>query len=452
MSSQVKSASIVFMLEKFKHILKSDFNFFEGKNIFLAISGGKDSMTLATLLLHFDIKFVLLHCNFKLRIPDADLDEQFVKNFAKTHNLPCNVKHFNASEIADQTNSSIQLTARNLRYDWFKTFLADEADLLLTAHHQDDNLETFFINLLRGTGVRGLSGIPYAENQIVRPLLHFTQQEINSFALNQNIDFRQDLSNFESKYYRNKLRNDLLPELKNLSTNFDQKFAQTLASIQQTNDWVKSHATTFRAQNFTTENNETKVDLNKITNQAPIFIEYLFFDQAIHRSNCAEFVKFLTTKTGSKFNSSNTNFHINRGQLVFHSKSIQHKADPTIVSKLPENVTFQNQIYRFEISTDLNPTFTKKSIHLDQAKLHFPLVIRPWHIGDKIQPLGMQGSALISDILINHKIAINQKQNVAVLVDHGQTIVAVFGFCIADHYKINHNTNSIIKVSWNTFS
>jgi len=439
------------MLEKFELTLNTDFNSFRGKNLFLAISGGKDSMTLAALLLHFDIKFTLLHCNFKLRIPDADLDEQFVRNFAEKHDLPCYVKHFDTAEIALQDNSSIQLTARNLRYDWFKSFLVNEADLLLTAHHQDDNLETFFINLLRGTSLRGLSGIPYSEHQIVRPLLHFTQLEIDTFVLDQNIDFRQDLSNFESKYHRNKLRRDFLPVLKNLSTNFDQKFAQTLDSIQQTNDWVKSQATAFRAENFKIENHESKVDLNIISNQAPIFIESLFYDQGIHRSNCTEFIKFLSTKTGSKFNSSNSNFSINRGQLVFHAKLTQHKTVPRIVPKLPFEVTYQNQNYSFEISTDLNPTFTKNTIHLDQEKLHFPLVIRQWQIGDKIQPLGMRGTTLISDILINRKIPLNQKQNVAVLTDHRQTIIAVLGFCISNHFKITRNTNSIVKVSWNTF-
>jgi tRNA(Ile)-lysidine synthase len=206
------------MLEKFKQHLFKNHPYLKDKKILIAVSGGLDSMILTHLMHQLNLDIALAHCNFKLRGAESDADEQFVKNYASINNIPFFITYFNTTKIAEKNRISIQMAARDLRYEWFNKILnKHQYDFLLTAHHLDDMFETFLINLCRGTGLDGLIGIPQINDKIVRPLLIFSREEIFSFAQKEKIEWREDESNLTLKYHRNKIRHQVVPVLKELN-------------------------------------------------------------------------------------------------------------------------------------------------------------------------------------------------------------------------------------------
>lgn len=204
----------------------------------LAVSGGADSMVLLTLFQHLALRFEVAHVNYKLRGNDSDADQQLVQEFCKNHQIKCHL--YEVSEKDGQPQKSIQNWARNLRYDFFRKIQQKEKiDFVVTAHHLNDQLETFLINLSRGTGIKGLIGIPADENQMLRPLLSFSKAEIYAFAAVNNIHFREDLSNYKNDYLRNRIRNNTVPELLKISPDFLKHFGETVMHLKQTNRFIE---------------------------------------------------------------------------------------------------------------------------------------------------------------------------------------------------------------------
>lgn len=196
----------------FDQHIKSHFPFLFEQKILVAVSSGLDSMVLADLCLKSELNIALAHCNFKLREAESDKEEAFVSNYAKTHKLTFFTKHFNTTHFADTSKISIQMAARELRYNFFDELCnSQQFDTILTAHHADDNLETFFINLSRGSGIDGLTGIPKINDKIARPLLPFSRNQIYEYAKTHNIQWCEDSSNASLKYKRNALRHELIP-------------------------------------------------------------------------------------------------------------------------------------------------------------------------------------------------------------------------------------------------
>ena len=208
--------------------------------VYLAISGGVDSMVLSKLLSILKIKHTLLHCNFNLRRHESDEDEAFLLDYANKNNIKLQVKHFDTSNIAKQQKLTIQECARNLRYDWFNTYLNEANSILLTAHHLDDSIETFFINILRGTGLKGISGIGSGKNKIFRPLLPFSKEEVKNYAIENQIAFREDSSNKSDNYLRNDLRHNFVPQFKSLTTSLNAKMASLFDELTETELFISS--------------------------------------------------------------------------------------------------------------------------------------------------------------------------------------------------------------------
>jgi len=205
------------VLDKFKNHVSNTFPFLGESRLLIACSGGVDSMVLAHLAGECKFEFVLAHCNYKLRGQDSDLDQELVSSWGQERKVEVHSKTF---DLSDETNS-IQLKARQYRYDWFLSLLSKENyDFILTAHHADDSMETFFINLSRGTGLEGLTGIPQKNEHIVRPLLPFSKKEILGFAQSEAIPWREDESNTELKYVRNRIRHEIVPRFLEINPSF----------------------------------------------------------------------------------------------------------------------------------------------------------------------------------------------------------------------------------------
>ena len=221
------------MISRFQDHMQQSFPFLKGKKLLVASSGGIDSMVLTDLLFKLDYQIAIAHCNFHLRGKESDLDEAFVIKSAKKLKIPYHVISFDTKGYAQQKNISIQMAARDLRYEWFEELLQkQDLHYLLTAHHADDNLETFLINFSRGTGLDGLTGIPAMNNKTIRTLLPFSRKEIEQYAKENNITWREDQSNKETKYLRNKLRHDIIPLLKELNPGFLESFNKTVDHLK----------------------------------------------------------------------------------------------------------------------------------------------------------------------------------------------------------------------------
>ena len=253
------------MLQKFKEHINSDFPFLRGKKLLIAISGGLDSVVLRNLLssLNFDIS--LAHCNFQLREKASDLDEEFVVNLSQKSSNQIFIKKFNTEEYCKENKLSTQIAARELRYNWFKELVKEhQFNYILTAHHADDNLETFLINLTRGSGLEGFTGIPKMNENIVRPLLPFSRDEILEYAKENTIEWREDASNASTKYVRNKIRHQVIPILKEINPSLLSSFEKTIKNLQESQQIVDDKIEEVSLKIIETENNISKINIDKI--------------------------------------------------------------------------------------------------------------------------------------------------------------------------------------------
>ena len=253
------------MLENFQNHLSHFFPFLDGKKLLLAISGGIDSMVMTDLFQKSGIEIGLAHCNFQLRGIESFEDEKFVRQSAEEKGIPIFVTHFDTKAFAEDYKLSTQVAARELRYNWFGELLAEENfDYLLTAHHADDNVETFLINLSRGTGLDGLTGIPHQNDKIVRPLLHFTRAEIEAYAKANSVKWREDSSNATDNYLRNKIRHHIVPLLKELNPDFLSAFQNTQKYLQQSQGLAEDAAIMVYQQVAQEANEEIHFNLKKL--------------------------------------------------------------------------------------------------------------------------------------------------------------------------------------------
>lgn len=264
------------MLKQFQNHLSNHFSFLKGKKLLLAVSGGLDSMVLTQLLQQLDYEIVVMHCNFQLRGLESFGDQQFIQEYSQQNDVPFVFTQFDTEAFANDFKVSTQVAARELRYSWFYEQLEIlKADYILTAHHADDNLETFLINLSRGTGLEGLTGIPVQNEKVIRPLLSFSRQEIEDYAVANKIEWREDSSNASDKYLRNKIRHHLIPILKELNPAFISSFEKTQTFLKEAQDLVDDAAIMVYQQVAREEGEDIYFDLVRLL-QLPNFNSYLY--------------------------------------------------------------------------------------------------------------------------------------------------------------------------------
>lgn len=435
------------LLKKFEHIVNTQFPYLRESKLFLAISGGKDSMTLSHLLLQFGIEHTLLHCNFKLRADESDGDEKFVRSYAEINKLILHVESFDTYKISQEQKVTIQECARTLRYDWFKIFLQEENSLLLTAHHRDDSIETFFINLLRGTGFRGLAGIPVDENKIIRPLSSFTNEDIYRYIDTNKIEYRVDSSNAKRDYLRNKIRLDLIPSLVELDPDFQNKMGDIFEELNQVKKLIDLQVTNFNSVNLKKEKNSFSYTLASLRGLDAFFRQQVFRNYGIHQKKFTAFEEFLNAKTGAQFYTDHFSFLKDREEIIITTNSEKKEKVNQQIDKLPFELNANDTLIFCCKSNDIQLKKEIKNLQqVDFSKLNFPLTLRNWQEGDKIKPLGMQGTKLISDILIGKKINRNEKENILVIVNSDENIIAIVGLLVGEDFKLVTNSTTVLEI------
>ncbi|PWB22842.1 tRNA lysidine(34) synthetase TilS [Flavobacterium sp. HTF] len=433
------------MLTKFQNHIVSRFPFLAEKKLFLAVSGGLDSMVLLHLLQQLPYEIAVLHCNFQLRGVESFDDQNFIKNYCDKNEVPVFITQFDTEAFAKDYKLSIQVAARELRYSWFYELLESENyDYILTAHHADDNLETFIINLTRGTGLDGLTGIPEQNDRIIRPLLPFSREEILNYAHENNIEWREDSSNASNKYLRNKIRHDLVPVLKEINPNFLNAFQKTQSYLQESQEMAEDASIMIYQQVAKEAGDDIHFDLNQLK-KLPNYKSYLY--QWLNEFGFLawnDVYDLAEGQSGKQVFSEEFRLLKNRDTLILSPVSEANENQEYEISEDETEVNFPLNLRLSqvdEITIDSN-----KAIFVDAKKIRFPLVLRKWNEGDVFHPFGMQGkSKKVSKLFKDEKLSLIEKEKTWILCSDDQ-IVWVVGIRQDERFRIEKSTNRILKI------
>ena len=434
------------MLQKLQNHLQANFPFLKENKLLLAISGGIDSMVLLDLFLKTNYEIAVLHCNFSLRNSESDGDEEFVKQFCEERKIPFFIEKFDTKQFAEDYKISIQIAARKLRYAWFYEQLEVlKFDYILTAHHLDDNLETFLINLSRGTGLDGLTGIPAQNDKIIRPLLSFSREEIENYAKENNLKWREDSSNLSDKYLRNKIRHNIVPILKEINPAFLDSFQKTQYFLKEAQSIVNDGEYIIYKE-VVTEKEDGIVHFNlKKLLQMPNYGAYLY--------------QWLKEFGFTAWNDINNLAYAQSGKQVFSEHYVLLKDRDFLILSQKKNLDNQEffliinkeEIVNFPINiafcnvSDISIA-NSNCIFVDEEKLHFPLMIRKWEEGDSFYPFGMQGKKKLSKYFKDEKLSLVDKANQWLLCSDNQ-IVWVIGKRQDERFKVETNTTNILQIT-----
>ncbi len=433
------------MLQKLQNHLQINFPFLKEKKLLLAVSGGIDSMVLVYLFKQLQFDFAVAHCNFQLRGNESKCDEDFVESICDSLSITLFVQKFDTKQFAADYKLSIQLAARKLRYDWFYQLLEkDNFDYLLTAHHLDDSLETFLINFSRGTGLDGLTGIPNQNDKIIRPLLVFSRNEIESFAKENAIQWREDSSNASDKYLRNKLRHDIVPVLKELNPNLLTSFQKTIENLKQSQSLVED--TSKLVYKMVVEESETLLKINlKELLKLPNYTAYLFqWLKQFEFTAWNDIYDLAYAQSGKQVLSENYILLKDRDSLLLYAKGNSANEEVYFINKESKGVKIPLNMSICNVSDISNAN--SNCIFVDEDKLHFPLMIRKWEEGDYFYPLGMQGKKKLSKYFKDEKLSLVDKTNQWLLCSDNQ-IVWVIGMRQDERFKLETNTTNILQIT-----
>ena len=433
--------------ERFHQYIASDFPELFETPFLIAISGGVDSVVLAHLCFELKLNFALAHCNFKLRSEESDKDVAYVKQLAEQLNCELFKKNFETEAIAEQQKESIQITARNLRYQWFDELIKSTPyTLLLTAHHLNDSLETFIINLSRSTGIKGLTGIPSHKEYIRRPLLIFSKKEIKDFAINQNIEWREDQSNTSPKYLRNKIRHQIVPELMGLSPNFLNNFDSSLQKIKEAEHLLEDYTNLLFKTLVKEKKDCYEIDIEKLKqypNQKAVLYQLL---DSFGFKEWNDVYHLIHSQTGKYVESPTHRLYKDRNKLVLTTRSAT-TFNSIIIDEDQSKVQVGDlrlQLSKVDKLGDLDSNLA----YFDLAKLKFPLSLRSVNKGDAFYPFGMKGKKKLSDFLKDKKVSPHQKPNQLVLCNGNDDIIWVLNLRTDNRYKVDQTTDKILKIEF----
>lgn len=433
------------MLQELKNYLENNLPFLKDSKLLLAVSGGIDSVVLVHLLQQLNYDITIAHCNFNLRGEESDGDEKFIRDYAENNNIKIFVTRFDTKAFASDNKLSIQVAARQLRYIWFDQLLEENnLDYLLTAHHLDDAMETFLINFTRGTGLEGLTGIPQQNGNIIRPLLPFTRNEIEAYAAENNIAWREDSSNASDKYLRNKLRHDIVPQLKELNPSFADSFQQTLKNLQQSASLAHDAAILMYQQVVSEREGQKHINIEQLK-RLPNYKAYLYqWLSSFGFTSWEDIYALPDAQSGKQVFSSHYRLLKDREVLILEPLKPADKK----VYEIQEGIIMVNEplAIKLELTDIISLDSTKNVIFVNNNLIKFPLFVRKWQEGDYFYPLGMKGQKKkVSKFFKDEKLSLSEKEETWLLCS-GNEIIWVIGRRADDRFKIRNTTDTILKI------
>jgi len=435
------------MEKAFKNLIKSEFPYLSNAKLLLAISGGIDSVVLAHLCKNAKLEFSMAHCNFNLRGDESDADENFVVDLADALEVEVFTESFDTKDYAADAGISIQMAARDLRYNWFDDLRsALNFDYILTAHHANDDLETFLINLIRGTGLEGLTGIKSENNKIIRPLLNFSRKEIGAYAWQNSIKWREDSSNISSKYLRNKIRHQIIPVMEEINPQLLESFAKTQVHLNESLDLVEDYIGLLYPEIVSKTNfgYQLKIEVLKNTHN-PKAVLY----QLLNSFGFTEWddVNHLLEAQPGKMVFSETHRLIKDREFLILTEKPSDKDDEVYsisegeeIEMLPMGTFTFNEVEKIT-DTPVN------CIYVAGESLKYPLTLRKWQEGDVFYPFGMKGKKKLSDFFMDKKLSLPEKENTWLLCSEDK-IVWVVNHRADARFGIKDPSQKIIKITY----
>jgi len=437
------------MLNNFTQYITENNLFTPDDRILLGVSGGIDSMVMSRLFLEAGYTTGIAHCNFCLRGDDSDRDEEFVRNFAAENNIPFYSVRFDTKDYASEHGISIQMAARELRYKWFESRREENGfDFVAVAHNLDDNIETMIINLVRGTGISGLTGMKPASDRIVRPLLFASRQTITGYCNQKKISFREDRSNLETKYTRNKIRHLVIPLLKEINPSVGETLSETASRLSEIYELVTDYINDLRVRISRREDSTVIFRVNELREHLPSLslLFELFRPYGITGPLAKDLVKILDGRSGTKIYTRSHRILRNRKELIItpagdvppvrfeivRLNDLNHVPVITSADIIEVDSTFKIPDDRFTACLDLD-------------EIVLPVKIRPWKEGDYFFPLGMNNRKKLSDYFIDRKYSLAKKEKVLVF-ESGGKIAWLIGERIDNRFRIKECTTRVLRI------
>lgn len=420
----------------------------------LTVSGGIDSVVMSHLFNKLGLAFGIAHCNFALRGEESNGDEEFVSQLSNNLGVPYFTKQFDTKNFAEQTQVSTQMAARQLRYEWFEELRKENGfDFIVTAHHQSDQLETILINQLRGTGTDGLAGITPLEGSVFRPLLCITRSAIMAYAETHQLTWREDSSNVEDKYWRNKIRHHILPVMQSLNPSIEETFTRNASRAKDSTAILKKYATDLKTKIAHQSNGNTTLDCGQLhrNDYNPSVVLAWIDSYGFNYFQAVCIFEALQTSTGKKFYADKYVLFIDRGQILICPKT-EEQTEQLIIKKEDDQLLFSKgllNISHFSKESDFVIPNANNIACLDAEQISFPLTLRYWQQGDYIFPLGMSGKKLLSDFFIDEKFSQYEKEHTPLLC-HESEVLWVINRRINDKVKLKPDTRTIYQLEFIT--
>ncbi|HTE00864.1 MAG TPA: tRNA lysidine(34) synthetase TilS [Mucilaginibacter sp.] len=433
-------------LKRFTDFIEQNNLFGPDSKILAAVSGGMDSVVMAHLLKAAGFDFSIAHCNFQLRGDEALADQQFVKSLASQLEVPFHTINFDTKKYAADNKISIQMAARELRYQWFRQISQQSGyDTIALAHHQNDAIETILLNLTRGTGIAGLHGILPKNGDLVRPLLFLKRDEIQDIIKTNGLEYVEDSSNNSVKYARNKIRLEVIPKLKELNPALEKTFEHNLQHFRGLEQLLEQRLAELKERLFITHGDEIHIPIEEIKKLSPqsLLLFGLLQEYGFNETTVNDIISNLHKHSGRVFESTNFILILDRENLVL-SKKQSGLSKQVSINDATHEVTFNN--YRLNILHDDSPLIIKDNplaVSIDAYLLTYPLTIRAWQPGDQFQPLGMKTRQKISDFFIHQKIPLHQKKDIPLLINGNGDIIWVGGYRPDERYKVSKKTKKV---------
>lgn len=438
------------LLRQFQKYLQESLAIAENDRIIVAVSGGRDSMLMAYLCIQLGYDCRLAHCNFSLRGADSDADEALVRQFAAQYAVPCFVQRFDTESYADEKGISIQMAARDLRYAWFEALRQQEnAQWIAIAQHQQDHIETTLINMSRGTGLRGLRGILPKQGLLIRPLLFLSAEQITTHVAALGIPFRDDQSNFSTKYARNKIRIEVLPKLREVNPDFDAVMLDNIANFSETYTLLQSFISPIRDSLFRQKADFVEIEraeLEQYLSNTGLLYE-LFNPYGFSKEVLGDLQRAWDGEPGRRFYSGTYELLLDRSSLLLRPiLSELGRIDSISFYESDSKVFFGAYTFQGSAGEDKSIDPRADRAKIDYTKLVFPLTLRYWRQGDVFYPLGMQGKQKLSDYFVQKKISLFEKEQIPILLNGNGDIIWVVGYRLDNRYRITESTKKVFTL------
>ena len=443
----------MFLLEEFDKYIAENQLFTHDDKVLLTVSGGVDSMVLMSLTAAAGYRFGVAHCNFQLRGAESDEDELLVEREAKRYGAEFYNIRFDTEAEMERTGESMEMAARRLRYAWFAELCNEHGyNVIAIAHHVNDSIETFFINMLRGTGLRGLTGITTRADRVVRPMMFATRKEIHDYAVAHKIPFREDSSNRSTKYLRNKVRLGVIPMFKDINPQFTTIMRRNISRLSQAQSFINAAMDLIKRSVLHHDGDVDRLNTSAIDNLLPrnfVIYEILSSEYGFKGDVVDALCRALDSgATGRRFYSPNRVAVVDRGDILIMPITEDDECEVIVEKGCVRSYIGGNVLYYEYIDIDFVETFDmgENVALLDGHKLKFPLRLRRWRDGDWFVPLGMSGRKKVSDYLTDKKVSLVEKSRQFVLLS-GDDIVWVVGRRIDDRYCVKRSTENVLKVA-----